>query len=63
MGLNLLWRGIIAEVYATESWPDGTDLGAVLLVIERKKNIDQLTEDWGSYLNEVHSILARFRSY
>ena len=56
-GLNPSWRGALAEVYVTESWSDGSDSATILQARERlKKNtdvIDRLTEDSGSYLNEV----------
>jgi len=61
MGLNPSWRGAIAEVIVGASWPDGADSATILLEREQlKKNtdvIDQLTQDSGSYLNEVRNIL------
>ncbi|KAF8963273.1 hypothetical protein BDZ97DRAFT_1661819 [Flammula alnicola] len=55
-GLNPSWRGALAEVYVTESWPDGASATTILQAIDRlKKNtdvLDQLTEDSGSFLNE-----------
>ena len=56
-GLNPSWRNAIAEVYITESWDEGADAATILAAIERLKkgtdDLDKLTKDSGSYLNEV----------
>ena len=56
-GLNPSWRQALAVVYVLESWPEGSQGDVVSQKTEHLKKetavLDGLTEDSGSYLNEV----------
>ena len=57
MGLNPSWRNAIAEFITAETWDEGANSATILAARERlKKGTDELhklTQDSGSYLNEV----------
>ena len=59
-GLNPSWRTAIAEVYTAVDWEEGANSTTILAAIEQLQKgtdqLDTLTQDSGSYLNEVRKI-------